>query len=49
MSQLMSALDPYPFAIDECFDAYRVLVETAGKIIGMSGAGLDVVFSGDSA
>ena len=42
-------IDPYPFAIDECFDAYRVLMESAGKIIGMSGTGLDVVFSGDSA
>lgn len=42
-------LDPYPFAIDECFDAYRVLVESSGRILGMSGTALDVVFSGDSA
>ncbi|TCD71587.1 hypothetical protein EIP91_007334 [Steccherinum ochraceum] len=40
---------PYPFAIDECFDAYRTLAETAGKIIGMSGTKLNVIFSGDSA
>lgn len=43
--------DPYPFAIDECFDIYRVLVESAGKIIGMSGvhSKFSVIFSGDSA
>ncbi|KAI0790793.1 Alpha/Beta hydrolase protein [Abortiporus biennis] len=40
---------PYPFAIDECFDAYRMIVESAGTIIGMSGTKLNVVFSGDSA
>ncbi|KAL6310381.1 Alpha/Beta hydrolase protein [Sparassis latifolia] len=40
---------PYPYAIDECFDAYRVLVETGGQLIGMSGAKFNVVFSGDSA
>ncbi|OBZ68289.1 Hormone-sensitive lipase [Grifola frondosa] len=40
---------PYPFAIDECFDLYRVLVECSGKIIGMSGAKLNVIFTGDSA
>ena len=43
--------DPYPFAIDECFDTYRVLVESAGEIIGMSGlhSKFSVIFSGDSA
>lgn len=46
---MITFTDPYPFAIDECFDAYRVLVESAGKLIGMSGTALDVVFSGDSA
>ncbi|KAI0081324.1 alpha/beta-hydrolase [Panus rudis PR-1116 ss-1] len=40
---------PYPFAIDECFDAYRVLVESAGRLIGMSGTKFNVVISGDSA
>ncbi|THH32313.1 hypothetical protein EUX98_g1913 [Antrodiella citrinella] len=40
---------PYPFAIDECFDLYRSLVDSAGKIIGMSGTKLNVIFSGDSA
>lgn len=41
--------DPYPFAIDECFDVYRTLVECAGRLVGMSGSKFDVVFSGDSA
>ncbi|CAL1707366.1 unnamed protein product [Somion occarium] len=40
---------PYPYAIDECFDAYRVLLESAGKLIGMSGTKFKVVLSGDSA
>ncbi|KAH8093945.1 alpha/beta-hydrolase [Cristinia sonorae] len=40
---------PYPFAIDECFDVYRTLADTAGKIIGMSGTKLNVILSGDSA
>lgn len=47
--RMISFTDPYPFAIDECFDAYRLLVESSGKHIGMSGTALDVVFSGDSA
>lgn len=41
--------DPYPFAIDEVFDTYRVLVESRGKAIGMSGKNLNVIVSGDSA
>ena len=41
--------DPYPFSIDECFDLYRVLVETTGMVIGMSGHSLNVVLTGDSA
>ncbi|EGN99673.1 hypothetical protein SERLA73DRAFT_179807 [Serpula lacrymans var. lacrymans S7.3] len=40
---------PYPFAIDECFDVYRILVESCGAAIGMSGKKLNVIFSGDSA
>ncbi|CAO1617126.1 unnamed protein product [Sympodiomycopsis kandeliae] len=41
---------PYPFAIQECFDVYRVLVETRGKAIGMSGSSrFRAVLSGDSA
>lgn len=45
----MVGADPYPYAIDECFDAYRVLLESAGKLIGMSGTKFKVVLSGDSA
>ncbi|KAH7912001.1 Alpha/Beta hydrolase protein [Hygrophoropsis aurantiaca] len=40
---------PYPFAMDECFDVYRVLMESAGSSIGMSGKKLNVIISGDSA
>ncbi|KAF9520305.1 hypothetical protein BS47DRAFT_1335907 [Hydnum rufescens UP504] len=40
---------PYPWAIEEGFDAYRLLVETKGRVIGMSGRALNVIMSGDSA
>ncbi|KAK4705416.1 hypothetical protein P7C70_g794, partial [Phenoliferia sp. Uapishka_3] len=40
---------PFPFAIDEVFDAYKLLHETNGKAIGMSGSSLKVVVTGDSA
>ncbi|TFY75373.1 hypothetical protein EWM64_g8640 [Hericium alpestre] len=40
---------PYPFAIDEAFDTYRILVESKGKAIGMSGKALNVIMTGDSA
>ncbi|KIK91355.1 hypothetical protein PAXRUDRAFT_830917 [Paxillus rubicundulus Ve08.2h10] len=40
---------PYPFAIDECFDLYRLLAETSGGCIGMSGKKLNVILCGDSA
>lgn len=40
---------PYPFAIDEAYDAYKLLYETKGKNIGMSGTALNVVLTGDSA
>ncbi|KAI9442508.1 hormone-sensitive lipase [Lactarius indigo] len=40
---------PYPFAIDEVFDAYRIIVESKGKAIGMAGEDLNIVLSGDSA
>ncbi|KAI8993039.1 Alpha/Beta hydrolase protein [Trametes punicea] len=40
---------PYPFSIDECFDLYRVLVETTGLVIGMSGRKLNIICTGDSA
>ncbi|PFH53820.1 hypothetical protein AMATHDRAFT_54355 [Amanita thiersii Skay4041] len=40
---------PYPFAVDEAFDVYKTLVETAGRCIGMSGRSLRIIVSGDSA
>ncbi|KAI5123042.1 hypothetical protein M0805_000478 [Coniferiporia weirii] len=40
---------PYPYAIEEGFDLYCTLVESAGRIIGMSGSALNIVISGDSA
>lgn len=41
---------PYPFALEECFDLYRTLHETAGKVIGMSGSpNFRIILSGDSA
>ncbi|EPS97754.1 hypothetical protein FOMPIDRAFT_37998, partial [Fomitopsis schrenkii] len=46
---LCSLTDPYPFAIDECFDVYRLLVESGGRAIGMSGHKLNVIIAGDSA
>lgn len=40
---------PYPFAQDEAFDTYRLMVESCGKIIGMSGKKISIIISGDSA
>ncbi|TFK44388.1 Alpha/Beta hydrolase protein [Crucibulum laeve] len=40
---------PYPFACDEAFDTYRLLLESNGALIGMSGKKLSVIMSGDSA
>ncbi|KDQ21282.1 hypothetical protein BOTBODRAFT_25703 [Botryobasidium botryosum FD-172 SS1] len=40
---------PYPWAIEECFDAYKVLIESKGRVIGMSGSAFNVVVMGDSA
>ena len=41
---------PYPFALDECFDAYFQIVSTRGKCIGLSGEMMPkIVLSGDSA
>ncbi|KAG1862883.1 Alpha/Beta hydrolase protein [Suillus tomentosus] len=40
---------PYPFAIDECFDVYRVISMSAGRCIDMSGKKLNIILTGDSA
>jgi hypothetical protein len=45
----MSFTDPYPFAVEEVFDAYRIIVESKGKAIGVAGDDLNIVLSGDSA
>ncbi|KZV86217.1 alpha/beta-hydrolase [Exidia glandulosa HHB12029] len=42
-------IDPFPFALDECFDAYRVIAESLGRLIGMSGKKLNIIMTGDSA
>lgn len=41
--------DPYPWAIEEGFDAYRTLMETKGKCIGIKSGKLACVLTGDSA
>jgi acetyl esterase/lipase len=41
--------DPYPWALEECFDVYQVLVESKGAAIGMSGKLFNVIMTGDSA
>ncbi|PVG00364.1 alpha/beta-hydrolase [Serendipita vermifera] len=40
---------PFPWAIEECFDVYRILVESQGAAIGMSGKLFNVIMTGDSA
>ncbi|KAJ6594086.1 Alpha/Beta hydrolase protein [Mycena capillaripes] len=40
---------PYPFAIDEAFDTYKLLVESTGALLGMSGRKLNILITGDSA
>ena len=45
----LTLIDPYPFAIEEAFDIYRLLVDSAGTNIGMSGRKLNIIITGDSA
>ncbi|WVQ98635.1 hypothetical protein IAU59_005765 [Kwoniella sp. CBS 9459] len=40
---------PYPWAIEEGFDAYRTLMETRGGCIGIESGKLSIVLTGDSA
>ena len=42
-------LDPFPFAIDESFDLYKVVTETSGRLLDMKSGKLNVLLSGDSA
>lgn len=41
--------DPYPWAIEEGFDAYRTLMESKGRCIGIKSNKLGIVLTGDSA
>lgn len=48
--RLHTAEYPYPYALHECFDVYRLLHETNGSVIGMHpSSDLRIVVSGDSA
>ncbi|KAJ2389193.1 hypothetical protein GGI05_003572, partial [Coemansia sp. RSA 2603] len=45
---------PYPYAIDQCYEVYREIVQTNGRCIGLSGdipdgERLHIVLAGDSA
>lgn len=41
---------PYPYALDECYDAYHSLISTRGRCIGLSGDNVPrIVLTGDSA
>lgn len=40
---------PYPYALHECFDVFRLLHETKGSIIGMKQGEVRIVLTGDSA
>ncbi|KAK7423886.1 hypothetical protein QQX98_000757 [Neonectria punicea] len=41
---------PYPYALNECFDAYSTIIDTKGRCLGMPGTEIPrVVITGDSA
>ncbi|KAF4456087.1 hypothetical protein F53441_1702 [Fusarium austroafricanum] len=41
---------PYPYALNECFDVYRTLVNTKGRCIGLPGTEVPhIIVTGDSA
>ncbi|KAK7207069.1 Alpha/Beta hydrolase protein [Myxozyma melibiosi] len=41
---------PYPYGLDECYDAYLEIIRTRGRCIGLSGhSDLQIVLIGDSA
>ncbi|KAJ2783335.1 hypothetical protein GGI15_002622 [Coemansia interrupta] len=45
---------PYPYAIDQCYEVYREIVQTSGRCLGLSGQipegeRLRIVLAGDSA
>ena len=41
-------IDPYPYAIEEGFDAYFAIIESEGRALGMNGTP-SMIISGDSA
>ncbi|KAL8666385.1 MAG: hypothetical protein Q9202_001408 [Teloschistes flavicans] len=41
---------PYPYALNECYDVYHILIASRGRCIGMSGATMPrIIMTGDSA
>ncbi|KAA1118886.1 hypothetical protein PGT21_009512 [Puccinia graminis f. sp. tritici] len=40
---------PFPYAIHECMDVYRIIQESKGRVIGMGRDIVDIVLTGDSA
>lgn len=41
---------PYPYALNECYDVYTMIVQTRGKCVGLSGNEVPkIVLTGDSA
>lgn len=36
---------PYPYAINECFDAYRTIIETKGRCLGLDGLKVSTIRS----
>lgn len=40
---------PYPYAIHEGLDIYRLLVESKGRILGFGQGELNIILTGDSA
>ena len=40
---------PYPWALDECYDAYYMIVRSKGRCIGLKPAEPKIVLTGDSA
>ncbi|KAL2179798.1 Alpha/Beta hydrolase protein [Thermothelomyces heterothallicus CBS 202.75] len=41
---------PYPYALNECYDVYTMIIQTRGKCVGLSGKEVPkIVLTGDSA
>lgn len=41
--------DPFPWAIDEAFDLYKIILETNGRLLDMKSDTLNILLAGDSA